>query len=161
MSCICWNYLLKEAHANTWFHPVLQRRLKSQLLSPAWQFSNMALLLVSWGKTAENKTIICLTPPISNGREANMSLSHLREQRILQKNFCVSESCETLCMPQREGYDESLCCCIQPQSIKSQKTSFTQPVPLSCMCCCWPEIMCCISEIKVSEVISDCLYSRP
>lgn len=30
MSCIFWNYLLKEAHANACFHPILQRRFKSQ-----------------------------------------------------------------------------------------------------------------------------------
>lgn len=35
MSCICWNYLLKEAHANTWFHPILQRRFNSQLQDTA------------------------------------------------------------------------------------------------------------------------------
>lgn len=116
MSCICWNYFWRKLMQTPGFMLYCKGGLNHSckiLLSPVWWFSNMALLLVSQGKAIENRTIICLTPPVSKGREANMRLSHLREQRTPQKKFCVSASCATLCMSQRE-YDESLYCCIQP-----------------------------------------------
>lgn len=94
---ICWRKLMRTPGLTLYCKGGLNHSCKI-LLSPSWQFSNVALLLVYWEKIIENRTRICLTLPISKDREANMSLSYLREQRNPWKNFCVSASCATLCM---------------------------------------------------------------
>lgn len=128
------------------------------LICPVWYLSGKALLLISWKKTTENRRI-CLIPPLSRGREVNMSSSRLSREPP-EKTFCVSAACATLCTPQRKGCDENSCCCTRPQSTKSEETWFYSNVPHSCMRCCWAGVTCCISQLKVSEVSLDCLYSR-
>lgn len=41
-----------------------------------------------------------------------------------------------------------------------RKPAFIQSAPCACTCCCWAGVTCHISQIKVSEVSLDCLYSR-